>query len=225
MALVTFQLLAEVDARVLYVKTFQELNDELPYVESGDKHSIVVEPYEDVRCKFPGKYASKTAGGDFVVETYTNGKWIPLRHKDYFRDIERKSDIDQSWTVGDLIPWYLEAISDTPSKLDIPETLVSEPEAWPDDLNWTNELGYQTPVIVRTLQLIAVAEHRRYAKYEPEGGRFLLPRFLIGIACGCWTADEANYYLKVGKPGLDKLRSERGYREPTFEEVKKGNLI
>lgn len=207
------------------MKTFEQLNDELPYVESGDKHSVVVEPYEDVRCKFPGKYASKTAGGDFVVETYTNGKWIPLRHKDYFKDIERKSEFDQAWVVEDLIPWYLAAISDDTTSASMPTGLYGEYEAWPEGMNWAEPMGYQTDVIVRTLQLIAVAEHRRYAKYEPEGGRFLLPRFLIGIACGCWTADEANYYLKVGKPGLDKLRSERGYREPTFEEIRKGNLL
>ncbi|MGH0053636.1 MAG: hypothetical protein ACQ5SW_09635 [Sphaerochaetaceae bacterium] len=199
------------------MKTFEELHEELPFLEKGKKHSKVLEPYESVRCKFPGKYASKTKGGDFVVETDTNGKWVPLRHKDYFRDVEVKSDKDQEWVLRDFIPQYLMAIG-----VDVDTSLFPLRKGgyvWPEGYNYTRELGYQTSIIIQTLQLIAVAEHRRYAKYEPEGGRFLLPRFLIGIACGCWTADEANYHLKQGKPGLERLRAEKGLREPTFDEI------
>lgn len=209
------------------MRTFDEINKELPYVTDGDKHSIEIEVYNNVKVQFPGKYAKQTKGGDFVVLTKHNDKWRKLRHKDFFRDVELKSDFDQSWPINDMLPWYLDTIDSASTKKDvlIPSGLMGEHDAWPDGDNWCEALGYQTITMVRTLQLIAIAEHRRYAKYEPEGGRFLLPRFLIGIACGGWTADEANYHLKNGKPGLIKLRTEKNYREPSFREIKKGILV
>ena len=205
--------------------TFDEINDELPYITEGDKHKETIPVYSDIQVKFPGKYAKQTKGGDFVVQTLTNGRWRPLRHKDFFRDVEMKSEFDQAWLVEDILPWYLRTITSDESDVHEPTWAYGEQDAWPDGKNWVDVLGYHSITLVRTLQLIAVAEHRRYAKYEPEGGRFLLPRFLIGIACGGWTSDEANYHLKQGKPGLIKLRAEKKYQEPSFREIYKGELL
>jgi hypothetical protein len=72
--------------------------------------------------------------------------------------------------------------------------------------------------LLRTLFVIMVAEHRRGGRHEPEGGRNLIVRFILGVIYDNWTAAEAISNIKEGKPGLRKLRW-RETREPTFNEV------
>ena len=68
-----------------------------------------------------------------------------------------------------------------------------------------------------------MAEHRRYAHFEEQGGGRYLPfRFAAGIDQGLWSADEAIKVQKYGRPAVEKLEKERG--TPKFTELLLDNL-
>lgn len=187
--------------------TFDEIHQLIPFVTDGELHEKVTQVYDDVRVKQPGKYAEETNGGDCVVETLVGDKWVPFRHYDFFMDMSEKS-INQSWVLSDYLPKYISLLQD-----DTVTTLKYQR---------TDYGGIEPNKMLRTLQVIAVAEHRRYPTAEPLGGRYLLLRFLTGIACGLWDAELAASYLKSGKVGLKKLRHRLGVTEPTISEILKG---
>lgn len=190
------------------LSSFDNLNSYIPYCTDGELHSVTTPVYDDVQVRAPGKYAEETNGGDFVVETLVGDKWVPYRHADFFLDIGKKADTNQAWVLQQYLPQYIEMLQDN---------VVD----W-DGLDDTTVPGVPPQTMLRTLQVIAVAEHRRYPKSEPLGGRYLLLRFLTGIACGLWDAELAASYLKSGKVGLKKLRHRTGYTEPTIIEILKG---
>lgn len=195
------------------LSSFDNLNSYIPYCTDGELHSVITPVYDDVQVKSPGKYAEETKGGDFVVETLVGDKWVPYRHADFFLDIGKKADTNQAWVLSDYLPTYISMLhDDEPVLLDIPGPRGKE-------LVWS---GVEPNKMLRTLQVIAVTEHRRYPKSEPLGGRYLLLRFLTGIACGLWDAELAASYLKSGKVGLKKLRHRTGYTEPTIIEILEG---
>jgi hypothetical protein len=72
------------------------------------------------------------------------------------------------------------------------------------------------------LQCLAVAEHRRYARYEAKmGGRFLPARFAAGIVYGHWTAEDAKLVVRKGRPGVEMLERLNG-APPTLQEIANG---
>lgn len=190
------------------MKTFDQINELIPYVSEGEKHSIVTPVYKEVQVKSPGKYIKETDGGDFVVETKVGDKWVPYRHYDFFMDTAKKAEDDQEWVLNYYLPEYIRLLQD------------DKVTDWVDDFSGVP--GIHPTTMLKTLQVIAVAEYRRYPNAEPLGGRYLLLRFLTGIACGLWDAELAASYLKQGKVGLKKLRHRIGSKEPSTSEVLKG---
>lgn len=195
------------------MKTFEEIDAEIPYITEGDEHEFVVDIYDDVRIKQPGKYSDVTKGGDFVVETKIADKWVPLRHHDFFMDMEKKSEKHQEFVLENYMTAYLQSLQSDEIDSEIVDSLRNAPVE-----------GYDWQSMLRTMQVISVAEFRRYPTSEPLGGRYLLFRFLLGIACDCWDGALASSFLKQGKPGLKMLRWKTGNKEPTLKEFRKGLL-
>lgn len=190
------------------MKSFDEINQSIPYVTEGELHTVTTEVYPAVQVRSPGKYAKETNGGDFVVETRVGSKWVPYRHYDFFMDTSEKAEDDQEWVLNWYLPEYIR--------------LLQDDTVYPIAEDFSGIPGVHPTTMLQTLQVIAVAEFRRYPKAEPLGGRYLLLRFLTGIACGLWDAKLAASYLKQGKVGLKKLRHKTGLTEPTTSEILKG---
>jgi hypothetical protein len=72
--------------------------------------------------------------------------------------------------------------------------------------------GLVSPLLfLQAVQCLAVAEHRRYARFEPQwGGRYLPFRFGAGIEEGLWTAAQAIDKQKKGRPGVEMLERQFG---------------
>lgn len=189
---------------------FYSLNDHIPYVSEGKKHSVVTQLSDDVQVKQPGKYADITDGGDFVVDTLIGDSWVPLKHTDYFEIVGGMMEVNPEWCRNVLGPAIV--------------ALTKGRLGW-EDIDKVTEgpwvRGISPRKFLRTMLAIMVAEHRRYARYEPVGGRNLVLRFLLGIIYECWTAEEAMLMSKQGKRGLQSLRAKH-QSEPTFNEVLKG---
>lgn len=193
---------------------FDELHAMVPYEHEGPVHANSLQVYPDVRVKFPGKHALDTdpVGGDFLVEVNcANAQWVwkQFTHGDIFKDIEDKTMFDPSFMaergivevahvvkgnkgIGSGIPWHA----------------VKLP-------------GLRYKTLLQASQALAVAEHRRYHRYEKNGGgRFLPLRFAIGIVYGFWTADEAIAVQRRGVHGLRELQKEHG-NPPTVHAILK----
>lgn len=69
------------------------------------------------------------------------------------------------------------------------------------------------------LLTVQVPEHFRYQYMEPEGGRFLLPRFTLGVIHSRWPADVAVARSGAGNRGLRFMRNNHGM-EPAFATVR-----
>lgn len=191
-------------------QNFFTLVDDIPFVLEGEKHSVVNYYGDDVRVKQPGKYSHITEGGDFVVETLVGEKWVPFRHNDYFNIVESMVEKDPEWVRNKFAPALVMLSKGTLSLEDI-DNIKGGPFV----------KGVSPRTLLRTLMLIIIAEHRRFAKFEPQGGRNLVIRFLLGIIYGIWDAREAGMLVKRGKGGLQQLRATY-YTEPQFGEVLKG---
>lgn len=191
---------------------FYELNDSIPRITEGDKHSqkFLIGDTGDVRIALPGKYADITDGGDFVVDTKIGDSWVPMKHTDYFDVVDKMMQVNPEWCRNVLGPAI---VALTKGRLTFDDIDKVEAGPWVD--------GMSPRKFLRTMLLIMVAEHRRFAKYEPVGGRNLVIRFLLGIIYECWTAQEAALCVKTGKRGLQKLRATY-QSEPHFNEVLKG---
>jgi hypothetical protein len=190
---------------------FEELNDMIPYVMGGKEKVLRMSPYPDVTLAMPGRHAKDTTpkGGDFVVMVTDREFVVPehqFTHTDIFNDVERRI-LSSSGYDRDLMAAYLDVIQGgDPDKYDL------------------NPLGMHVggtinrATFIHAVQCLAVAEHRRYAKFEPQfGGRFLPFRFAAGISEGLWTAHEATALQKKGRPGVERLEKEKGVPSLTKE--------
>lgn len=176
---------------------FEELNDYIPYAMYGKEKSLRMSPYPGVTLAMPGRHAKDTTpkGGDFVVMIDTPALDMhQFKHDDIFVDIDKKREAHGA-QVNILMTDYYQVITG------------SNPPIYADD----KFVGIHPTIFLRAIQCLAVAEHRRYAKFEPKGGGRYLPfRFAAGIAAGEWTVVEAVSLQKKGRPGVEMLENQYG---------------
>jgi hypothetical protein len=191
---------------------FEELNNSIPYVVGGKKHILSTCPYDGVTLRMPGRHENDTEkpGGDFVVEiTDDTTSWESKQftHQHIFDDFQDKADLHEQ-AAKDLMQHYARVVLEG---VDVDRLIVFTPEEWQGTIN--------PAILLSALQCLAVAEHRRYARYEAKmGGRFLPARFAAGIVYGQWTADDAKLVVRKGRPGVEMLERLHG-KPPTLQEL------
>lgn len=179
---------------------FSTLHASIPYIVEGKEKSIELYPYERITLAMPGRHADQTMppGGDFVVKvTDRNMGWDQhqFTHSDIFFDVELKARASPS-IVRILMDHYYSAVHHN-TDLDYGA--------------WVETPGVLPSTFLHAVQCLAVAEHRRYARYESKlGGKYLPLRFATGIAEGLWTAGQAMEKQKRGRPGVELLEKEYG---------------
>lgn len=187
---------------------FNKLHEMIPYVTGGKNKILTMHPYNAITLAMPGRHAKDTdpVGGDFVVMVDDDTMdWTrhQFTHSDIFMDLEAK---------------VAERPDDTYFLLDrYADIVVSghDPEKMSpgDDCQYEKSMHWQT--LLYAVQCLAVAEHRRYARFEPQfGGRYLPLRFSAGIIEGQWTAALAIERQRRGRPGVEWL--ERQFGTPTL---------
>jgi hypothetical protein len=190
---------------------FDDLNRIIPYVKGGKPKILRMHPYNAVTLRMPGRHAADTTpvGGDFVVcVDDENLDWVEhqFTHTDLFVDLENKRDNKDSFF---LMSQYLNIVhtGHDPEKISVGEE---------HDLP-----GLHPQTFFYTVQCLAIAEHRRYAKFEPKfGGRYLPFRFGAGIVEGLWSAADAIDKQKRGRPGVEWLEKDFGTPILTKELIK-----
>lgn len=191
---------------------FNTLHETLPYVIGKKEYVVDHRPYSGVKLSFPGRHQLDTEprGGDFVViVTCKSIGWNhhSFTHQDIFNDIQAKYDIDPV-EADRLVTEYAKVVHGADPD-EFPKRYV---DGWDKTLDQT--------ILLRAAQCLAVAEHRRYKKFESKGGgRFLPVRFITGIVEGLWTAEDAKKWQRKGRPGLDALISIHGAPVPLEKRV------
>jgi hypothetical protein len=191
---------------------FETLNEMIPYVVGGKEKVLSMTPYEYVTLRMPGRHSqdTETPGGDFVVEiTDDSTSWEQKQftHQDIFEDFQDKTEVDAE-VAEELMGIYANVVLGAdPDDFFIPTSPLWDGTV----MSWT---------LIPALQCLAVAEHRRYARYEAKmGGRFLPARFVAGIVYGQWTAEQAKSRVRMGRPGVEWLEKEAGvsYNKAWFQ--------
>jgi len=183
---------------------FEKLQDLIPYAKGGKAKVLTMQPYNGISLAMPGRHALETVpiGGDFVVMVDDETKdWTrhQFTHDDIFRDIERKRS-EHPDNIDLILKNYFNIVSKgaDPQKIEVD-----------DNVRYTKSIHPAT--LYFALQCLAVAEHRRYSKFESKfGGRYLPFRFTTGIGEGLWTAADAIGKQKFGRPGVEQLEREFG---------------
>lgn len=186
---------------------FDKLNEMIPHVVGTKKHVVTMQPYNAITLAMPGRhqYDTPEPGADFVVmvcdETmeWTNHQFT---HSDLFKDIELKSQAE-SIATGFLMNDYLAVVRGAdPAKTTWDQNIVPIP---------LDGVGLHPQTFLYAVQCLAVAEHRRYARFENKyGGRYLPFRFSAGIVEGLWTAQDCIERQRRGRPGVEWLEKEFG---------------
>lgn len=198
---------------------FDDLDEMIPYTKGGKQKVLSMHPYKGIKLRMPGRHAMETTpiGGDFVVEVTDVDSgllWVDhqFKHDDIFIDLEKKvnSYFDAASLLGGC---YFEIVhfGEDPDPMRVPGAHKFSHDS----------LDYVT--FLHAVQCLAVAEHRRYAKFEAKlGGKYLPLRFAAGILDEKWTAAEAISRQKMGRPGVEWLEKEKGLpflTEKLFEQV------
>lgn len=182
---------------------FDKLNEMVPYVIGGKPKILTMHPYNAITLRMPGRHAGDTTpkGGDFVVCVDDEDMdWTEhqFTHTDLFMDLQAKRD-DLPGKANRLMEYYLEVVLNG----------FDPDKALTDDLDGLPGVHPQT--FLYAVQALAVAEHRRYARFESKfGGRYLPFRFGAGIVEGLWTATAAAEKQKRGRPGVEWLEKDFG---------------
>lgn len=190
---------------------FNKLNEMLPYVVGGKQKVLSYRPYNGIELRFPGRHAQDTTpvGGDFVVCVDDEAMgWVAhqFTHTDLFLDLQVKRDAEPELTHA-LAEYYFEIVLNgfDPARASLTDGLP----------------GIHPQTFLYSVQCLAVAEHRRYAKFEAKfGGRFLPFRFGAGIVEGLWTATEAAALQRRGRIGVEILEKNHGVPTLTKELMK-----
>lgn len=190
---------------------FEELHKMIPYAKGGKEKTLTMQPYSNITLAMPGRHAMETTpvGGDFVVMVDDPAFKRPrhqFTHTDIFKDLAAKYEEVPNATFG-LMENYLDIIKGAdPDKIEKEYTEVIDVR------------GVHDQTFLYAVQCLAVAEHRRYAKYEISfGGRYLPFRFGAGIVEGLWTAADAAEKQKKGRPGVEWLERDFGMPRLTKE--------
>lgn len=193
---------------------FSELHFAIPYAKGGREKVLRYSPYPNITLAMPGRHALETVpiGGDFVVMV-TDPIYPVIDHQfthtDIFKDVELKA-AKQVNPAQAVMRDYLLIIQG--------EDVPVMPEALSMTLVSPFDYGLNIITFLHAVQCLAVAEHRRYAKYENKfGGRYLPFRFAAGIAEGLWTAADAANLQRKGRPGVEMLEKQKGVPELTKE--------
>jgi len=179
---------------------FDKLHEMIPYVTGGKVKILTMQPYNAVTLAMPGRHAKDTdpVGGDFVVmvdDDTMDWKMHQFTHTDLFLDLQKKADFSPL-DAGVLMESYLFIVSKggDPEKISLPHLPGVHPKTF-----------------MYAVQCLAVAEHRRYARFENKfGGRYLPFRFGAGIVEGLWDATAATGMQKRGRPGVEILEKVNG---------------
>lgn len=194
---------------------FEELHNRIPYVTGPENHVLMMTPYEGVTLRMPGRHQLDTSpiGGDMVVEiTDDTTSWEAKQftHQNIFDDFQDKTDADADMAKK-LMQFYAEIVLHGADPDDYYKHVGVVVEAWEGTLT--------VSTLVAALQCLAVAEHRRYARYEAKmGGRFLPARFVAGIVYGQWQASDAKLVIRKGRPGVEMLERLHG-KPPSLQEL------
>jgi hypothetical protein len=189
---------------------FEELHNTIPLAKGGKEKVLRYSPYPNVTLAMPGRHADETVpkGGDFVVMVTDPIFAIPdhqFTHTDIFKQVEKISKL----------PAYAEQVMRR--YLDIIQG--ADPTAW--DIKNMDRDCILPNTFLAACQCLAVAEHRRYAQFEPKwGGRYLPFRFAAGIAEGLWSAADAANLQKKGRIGVEILEKTHGVPAFTKELMK-----
>lgn len=185
---------------------FNKLHEMIPYAVGGKAKILTMHPYTAVTLAMPGRHAKDTdpVGGDFVVmvddETldWTSHQFT---HTDLFMDLETKAQASHGEATF-LMHDYLRIIQGG-------DAVIGK---WFDNVSSRSLIpGLHPQTFLYAVQALAVAEHRRYAKFEPQwGGRYLPFRFGAGIVEGLWTATDAAERQRRGRPGVEWLEKDFG---------------
>lgn len=181
---------------------FTELHETVPYAKGGKEKVLKFSPYPNITLAMPGRHALDTVpvGGDFVVMV-NDDKLSPnpehqFTHTDIFKDVESRQ-LSSSIKLDDVMSAYFQILT---LNADIPD--------WMGDHGIT---AMSPTTFLQAVQCLAVAEHRRYAKFESRfGGRYLPFRFAAGIAEGLWSAADAANLQRKGRPGVEMLEKKNG---------------
>lgn len=186
---------------------FKTLHETIPYAKGGKEKVLRYSPYPNITLAMPGRHALATdpIGGDFVVmvnDPVWNRADHQFTHTDIFSQVEYKHRAQPNPTQF-LMEEYLRVVKDGKDPVD-PNVTVTLTGIFREDT-------MQDITFLHAVQCLAVAEHRRYAKYEGSfGGRYLPFRFAAGIAEGLWTAADAANLQKRGRPGVEILEHAHG---------------
>ena len=188
---------------------FEKLNEMIPYVRGGKAKVLTMHPYNAITLAMPGRHAMDTdpIGGDFVVMVDDDTMdWTKhqFTHTDIFKDLAAKAE-EMPNSTADFTEFYLKVIKGaSPEKM-------NEDEEYTFDFLAQAKRGIHPTTLIYSLQCLAVAEHRRYARFENKfGGRYLPFRFSAGIVEGLWTATDAIERQRRGRPGAEWLEKEFG---------------
>ena len=188
---------------------FDTLDELIPHATGKKLHVLTMAPYNAILLATPGRHQQDTPipGADFVVmvSDETLG-WVnhQFTHDDIFADIELKTK-EIPLMAKLLMKWYSKVVFGA----DPTNEAWSVRGAMP---------GLHPQTFLYAVQCLAVAEHRRYAKYECKGGGKFLPiRFAAGIAEGKWTAADCKAMQRKGRPGVEILESVHGKPRPLKE--------
>lgn len=186
---------------------FDTLHRMVPYVTGEKKHIVTMSPYNGIVLAMPGRHQKDTPilGADFVVMVSDETKdWNnhQFTHNDLFIDLEDKTK-HNSIAANLLMKDYLKIIKGAdPAKSNWDSNVVGDP---------FHNVGLHPQTFLYSVQALAVAEHRRYAKFEPQfGGRYLPFRFSAGIVEGLWDAAAAIGMQRRGRPGVEILEKVNG---------------
>jgi hypothetical protein len=178
---------------------FDKLNEVIPYVVGGKPKILRYSPYNAITLRFPGRHAQDTTpvGGDFVVCVDDEAMdWTEhqFSHDDIFLDLELKRNEDADFAKQLMVDYYAVVANNA--------MMIGY---------FNSSVGVHPTTFLAAVQCLAVAEHRRYAKYETQfGGRYLPLRFAAGIVEGLWSAADAMAWQRKGRPGVERLEKEFG---------------
>ncbi len=175
----------------------KQLNAMIPYSKGGTEKILTMSPYENITLKMPGRHAMDTVpiGGDFcicITDPWMNWDEHEFTHDDIFYQFEYKLHATED-IVNVLTGMYLEVVrGEDPNIMRLPGS--------------HRDVGINYTTLLRALQCLAVAEHRRYWQHESDfGGRYLPFRFTAGIVDGLWKAKDAARASRRGKFGVVDL--------------------
>ena len=138
-----------------------------------------------------------------IIEEPDSESLVVESLKQLVDDIANKSLVARDWMKSRFLPALVRVVA-----------LGSDPAS--HDLSVDSALpGYPPDILLNTLQVIALTEHRKYKSSEPFGGKYLLVRVCAGLAWGVWSAEEISYGVMM-QNSVAILRAKTGIREPTL---------